>query len=122
MGTPRTILVVDDDKLARVVVTDALSAAGYRVVEASDGKEALDAIDAQPLDLVVLDLLMPNLSGMDVLAHVRERHPRLRVLVLSSLDEPSLIEEAKRNGATEFLAKPFHPLEVLSGVQKLLEA
>ncbi len=120
MANPPLILIVDDDRFVRAQVRDSLADEHLEIAEAVDGQKALESISARRPDLVVLDLLMPNMSGMEALIEIRKRHPDIPVLVLSSLDAPSMIEEARSHGATDFIGKPFHPLEVVAAVRNLI--
>jgi DNA-binding response OmpR family regulator len=114
-----SILVVDDDTLIRELVKDSLAPEGYSFIEASDGRQALIAFDRDRPDMVILDLLMPEQSGVETLTEIRRRSPSMGVIVLSSMDTPTLIEEALRAGASKFIAKPFHPIEMLDAVRQL---
>lgn len=116
----RTVLIVDDDALVRTSLRDALEPSGYRLLEAVDGEQALRIIEQEQPALVLLDLLMPRVSGLEVLVQARLRSPGSRVVVLSSMSEPGVVEQALRSGACAFIAKPFHPLEILSSVEAAL--
>lgn len=120
--TGRIILVVDDDKFMRVAVCDSLKDDGYELVEAEHGDAALAQLDRISPDLVILDLFMPQKSGLETLGEIRKRDPELPVLILSSLDTTATIEEAIRLGATDFISKPFHPMEISLAVRKVVRA
>lgn len=100
----RRILVVDDDETIRRLVSLILNRAGYAVVLAADGREALQQIEAARPDLVVLDLMMPVLDGWGVLAHLRRMSDPPPVVILSAAGDR---RRALREGATECLSKPF---------------
>jgi two-component system sensor histidine kinase RpfC len=104
-----TCLVVDDNRSSRDMLGHLLRRAGHRVVFASSGEEGLRAMDGihQP-DLVFLDMHMPDISGLDVLAGYRRRHPRQRtpIVMLSADSDPEAIEQALAQGATAYLTKP----------------
>ncbi len=117
-----TILVVDDDKFVRIEVRDSLAEGAYRILEAADGDQALATAANEPVSVVVLDLLMPNRSGMDTLSELRRLHPKTKVLVLTSLMTPSVEAEARGLGAAKVMAKPFHPLEMMEAVRELVGA
>lgn len=114
------ILLVDDDTLVRQCLRDVLSPLGHRLLEARDGAEALELISQTPPDLVLLDLLMPNKSGMDVLREVRRRWAQLPVVVISSMEAQGLVAEALMAGARGFIPKPFRNQEVSRAVGKVL--
>ena len=120
MPDPARILIVDDDRFVREILKDLLRPTGDQLDEAADGQKALEKVRAAPPDLVLLDLFMPNVSGMQALREIREAAPNARVVVISSMDAPALIDEAKASGASDFLVKPFHPLEVQGAVNRAL--
>jgi DNA-binding response OmpR family regulator len=118
-----SILVTDDQSTIRFMVRTALESDGYMVREACNGKEALDAIKAEPPDLMVLDMNMPVLDGMAVLEHLKsvaaERAPR--VIVLTAYGSIPAAVKATRLGAAEFLEKPVTPAELRRTVRSVLE-
>lgn len=118
------VLVVDDDRLQRVLARDSLEAAGYRVAEACDGAEALDAFGAQRPDLVLLDLHMPVLDGLDCCRELRRRHPNdpTPILMLTSSDDQESIDAAYEAGATDFVGKPLNPSLLGHRVRYLLRS
>jgi two-component system, chemotaxis family, chemotaxis protein CheY len=118
----RTILIVDDNRLARALLRDALSPGGYEVIEASDGNEAVSRFKSARPDLVMIDLMMPAKSGIQAMAEMRAIDPNSRVLVVSSLDADSLRKSALETGAVGYVVKPFHPLEIADAVERALEA
>jgi len=107
----RSVLVVDDEPNVRSLVRDVLELNGYQVREASSGGEALTAVDSQPPDCVVMDVMMPGLSGIDVLAELRSRPvlDALPVLLLSAADDDHSTWAGWRAGANCYLTKPFDP-------------
>jgi two-component system, chemotaxis family, chemotaxis protein CheY len=119
-NTVATILIVDDDAFVRTVLRDVLEGQGHALLEAGDGREALDVLGERSPQLVLLDLFMPRLSGMEALALMRERWPSARVLVISSLESERLVAEALEAGAAGYITKPFHPMEITSAVDRAL--
>lgn len=119
---PPTVLIVDDDLFVRRLLEDALSEGGLalRVFEAADGEEGLSVATRERPDVVLLDLFMPRRSGLELLALLREAVPETRVVVISSMDAEPVIEQAMQAGAAGFIAKPFHPLEIVSAVREAL--
>src|SRR4051794_41058640 len=97
---PVRILIVDDDRFVREMLKDMLGPEGHQLDEASDGAQALAKVQTGAFDLVLLDLFMPNMSGMEALGKLRELAPDSKVVVISSLDAPSLVAQAKAAGAT----------------------
>lgn len=116
------VLIVDDDRLLRTMVKDALSDVPCTVREADSGDAALDAITEREPAVVVLDLVMPGKSGLEVLKSLKDKGLKTRILVLSSLDTEALVQQAMADGAHGYLAKPIHPLDVQNVVRAALEA
>ncbi len=103
-----SVLVVDDNPVTRVLCSRVLTRDGYRVLLAEDGIEALRLIKEEPVDLVLLDVMMPGLSGFDVLEAVRKLYPpdRLQVLMVTAKDQSEDIVRAFRLGADDYITKP----------------
>ncbi|MGE5246999.1 MAG: sigma-54-dependent transcriptional regulator [Verrucomicrobiota bacterium] len=118
---PGRILFIDDDAAGREVALFNLRKAGYSVTPASDGREGLDAFAAEPFDLVITDLKMPEASGMEVLRKVRDAAPDVPVLVITAFGNVETAVEAMREGAYDFIGKPFHRDQLLLSVGKALE-
>jgi CheY-like chemotaxis protein len=117
-----TILICDDEVPLRRLVAATLDGLGHTLLEADDGGRALDEIRARRPDLVVLDVMMPSYSGLEVLAEMRA-DPALaetKVVVLTARAQLSDREAALAAGADLFIAKPFHPHELADAVQRLL--
>lgn len=115
------VLIVDDDRLLRAMLKDALADVPCTVREADSGDAALAAITEKAPAVLLLDLVMPGRSGLDLLKVITERQLSTRVVVISSLDTESLVQLARRDGAHGFLSKPFHPLDVQNVVRAALE-
>jgi len=115
------ILIVDDDAFVRTLLRDMLAAQGHSLLEAENGQQALD-LDGPPPRVILLDLLMPQMSGMEALALIRDRWPATPVLVISSMDSDRLVQEALDAGASGYITKPFHPMEIASAVERALAA
>lgn len=117
-----TILIVDDDAFARTHLRDILEAEQrYQVLEAADGDEALELLGSEQPKVMLLDLLMPRRSGLEVLDEARQRSPETRVLVISSMDVDGMVTRAMDSGARDFISKPFHPVEIADAVRRALE-
>lgn len=114
------VLIVDDDQLIRTMVRDALIDVPCEIREADSGDSALHAIAERNPAVVLLDLVMPGKSGLEVLSSLKGT--RTRVLVLSALDTEALVQQAMASGAHGYLSKPIHPLDVQSLVRGALEA
>jgi two-component system OmpR family response regulator len=113
------ILVVDDDSHIREVVRFALEKAGHHVAEATDGRRALAAFEARPFDAVVLDIVMPELDGIEVCRKLRATS-RVPILFLSSRDDEVDRILGLELGADDYVTKPFSPRELVARVKALL--
>ena len=116
-----TVLVVDDEPAIRAFVREALQQAGHRVLEATDGASALRLAEAGRPDLALLDIALPQVSGIDVCRRLRERAATARtpVLFLTGLPDQGAVE-AVAAGAQGYLAKPFSPDQLISQVDDAL--
>ena len=117
------IMVADDDQDIRDLVVFKLTQAGYDVVAVGDGVAALAAIEADPPWLAILDVMMPGLSGIDVLRRVRanEATKDLDVILLTARSRDSDVDAGFVTGASDYVIKPFSPRELLHRVNVLLE-
>jgi len=114
------ILVVEDDPKVRQALLRALGLEGYEVGEASDGLAALEQLERAPADAVVLDMMMPNLNGLDVCRRVRERGDRTPILMLTARHETSDRVAGLDAGADDYLVKPFDVAELFARLRALL--
>lgn len=119
---PKTILIVDDASILRVLLRLVLTRAGYDVVEARDGREALDRLHDCQVDLLLCDINMPNMDGFSLLKALRgsSRHARTPVVMLTSESGAGMKSLGRALGAQAWVVKPFHPDQVLSLVARLL--
>lgn len=110
--SPAWVLVVDDDPVNRAMLTRFLEQDGYRVDTAGDGREALERLQTEPFDLVLLDVVMPNMDGYEVLTQLQQdevlRH--LPVVMITSLDDVESAVRCIETGAEDYLTKPFDPV------------
>jgi two-component system OmpR family response regulator len=119
MAPVRTILLVDDDKNLREVARYALSQAGFRVEEAANGRDALAAARAHPPDLVVLDVRMPEMDGLETCRELRKTS-RVPIVFLSSADEEIDRVLGLELGGDDYLGKPFSPRELVARAKAVL--
>lgn len=120
---PVTVLVVDDSLMVRRQVSTALSAAGFAIIEATDGVDALAQLEAHPhAALVVCDVNMPRMNGIELLEAARPRHPALPFLMLTTEGQPEMIQSAKALGARGWMVKPFKPDLLVAAARKLAAA
>jgi DNA-binding NtrC family response regulator len=116
------ILIVDDEKLIRWSLRKNLVAAGYEALEAPDGQQALEMLEDEGADLMLLDIRMPRKSGLEVLAHMMEHHPEIPVVLMTAFSSVEGAVDAMKRGAFDYLMKPFNHDEVLLVVRKALQA
>lgn len=103
----RRMLIVEDEQDICQCLADFFTAKGFSVTSAFSGEEALDQLNAESVDVILLDILLPGISGMEVLRHAKVKHPRAIVVMVTSLDQLDLRQEAHRCGATAYVTKPF---------------
>jgi DNA-binding NtrC family response regulator len=115
------ILIVDDSASTLEVLKRNLTTTGYQVFTASGVSEAIEILEQTRLDLVITDLKMPNVSGMDLVRHIRENFRDTEVMMITGYPSIEGAVEAVKTGAEEFLAKPFTDTELLSAVQRVLD-
>ncbi len=116
-----SVLVVDDLEFMRTAIRDILRSAGFsRIHEAVNGRDALLKFEQIDPDIVLLDIVMPEMDGISVLSQLMRRHPGAKVIMCSALGEQEMIVRAIQLGALDFVVKPFKPERVTSAVQKVL--
>lgn len=115
----RRVLVVDDEAQIREVVARYLEAAGFAVTEAEDGPSALRLIETQPIDLIVLDLLLPGMDGREVCRRVRARSA-VPIIMLTAMSDEADTLRGFGLGADDYITKPFSPREVVVRVQAVM--
>ena len=116
---PATVLVVEDNRWGRKIISDTLRKDGYEVVEAADGAEAKELLEDRSFDLIISDVVMPNLDGLKLLDHIRRISPRTPVILMSGY----LFNESGKNSLldkAEFLQKPFDFSVLLSMARRLI--
>jgi two-component system cell cycle response regulator len=119
--TPARVLVADDDRLVRAIFADALRAVGHHVALAANGVEALERLEAEPFDLLLTDLLMPEMDGLELLERAKQRFPALDVIVLTGVSTAEPAVQALRGGAFHYLVKPLDPEALQLEVHRCLE-
>jgi two-component system chemotaxis response regulator CheY len=115
-----TVLVVDDAEFLRVRISKMLIAEGYQVIEAENGVVAVEKYKAERPDVVLMDITMPEMDGLTALKNIKAIDPQARVVMLTALGQESVVLEAVKSGARDFVVKPFNQERVLSALQKLL--
>jgi len=117
----KKILVVDDAAFMRMMIKDNLSKNGFsNITEAADGQQAFDIYQAQKPDLVIMDITMPNVDGIQALKMIKNFDGNAKVIMCSAMGQESMVVDAIRSGALDFIVKPFKPDRILQTVSKIL--
>jgi two-component system chemotaxis response regulator CheY len=116
-----TILIADDAAFMRMRCGKMLEQNGFNVIEAENGREAVEKYAAQKPDGVLLDITMPELDGLSALKEIRKLDPNARVAMVTAIGQQQVVMEALQSGARDFVVKPFQPERVLAAVQKMLK-
>ncbi|MDR7401546.1 MAG: response regulator [Armatimonadota bacterium] len=114
------ILVIDDEAPIRDLCARVLTRAGYQVTSAGSGEEGLARLGEEPVDLIVTDIRMPGLSGLDVLERAKAAFPGVRVILITGFGTPQTLARAEQAGADRILTKPFNPAELVAAVREIL--
>ena len=117
----KNILICDDAAFMRMMIKDILTKNGYNVVgEAENGVKAIEAYQEFSPDLVLLDITMPEMDGIDALKGIREKDPNACVIMCSAMGQQAMVIEAIQSGAKDFIVKPFQAERVLEAVKKVI--
>lgn len=115
------ILLVDDAAFMRMMIKDTLSKNGYTdLYEAADGAQAVERYDELHPDLVIMDITMPNMDGLEALKAIRGKDPSATVVMCSAMGQESMVIEAIKSGAKDFIVKPFKPDRILKTVSSIV--
>jgi len=120
-ATRENILIVDDEKTVRRSLNKALSMNGYSCEEASSADEAMAALSRRPVDLIILDVMMPGTSGKELLPHLKKTYPDTAVVMATAVVEPDTIVNCMKNGAHDYITKPFDVDQLLANIQSVLD-
>jgi two-component system, chemotaxis family, chemotaxis protein CheY len=112
------ILIVDDSKFMRGVLKDIVSSEDHESIEAENGKIALEKFEQEKPDLVLLDVIMPEVDGIDVLKKIGKK---AKVIVISAVGQEKMLEDAKDLGALDYIVKPFDNNKVLEVINKVIK-
>ena len=121
MARAATVLIVDDDSSMRQTMEAIVRSAGMRPLAVASGEEALRAVESNPVDVMLLDVQMPGIGGLEVLRQIRERHTDIGVIMISVIKEVPVAVEAMRLGALDYVTKDFSPPELNTRVAKTLD-
>ena len=114
------IMVVDDASFIRMKCSKMLTSNGYEVIEASTGAEAVENYKTSRPDAVLLDITMPDMDGLQALKEIKKIDPDARIAMVTAMGQQSIVMEALKSGAKDFVVKPFDPERVLAAVEKLM--
>jgi DNA-binding response OmpR family regulator len=114
------VLYVDDEESLRMLVRSELSPHGYEVDIAEDGDVALNMLEQKTYDLVLLDIRMPRMDGIEVLNQMKIRNIRPRIIMLTGVDDLSVAVQSVKLGATDFITKPYDLEQLLSSIKRVL--
>ena len=115
------ILIVDDAAFMRMMVKDTLSKNGYTdLYEAADGLQAVEVYNEVKPDLVIMDITMPNMDGLDALRAIMGQNPGAKVVMCSAMGQEVMVIDAIKSGAKDFIVKPFKPERIIKTVEQLL--
>ena len=117
----KKILLVDDAAFMRMMIKDALTKNGYtNILEAADGEIACATYSAEKPDLVIMDITMPNKTGIEALRDINAADPGAKIVMCSAMGQEAMVVDAIKLGALDFIVKPFKPDRILQTVQKVL--
>jgi two-component system, chemotaxis family, chemotaxis protein CheY len=120
-GTNMTrVLIVDDAAFMRMMIKDILEKNGYDVVaEANNGIKAVEMYKREKPDVVTMDITMPDMDGIEAVKAIREFDPKAKIIMCSAMGQQSMVMDAIRAGAKDFVVKPFQPDRVLEAISKI---
>ncbi len=120
MAQASSILVVDDEDALRNVLSSELESEGYTIATAGDGDEAINVLQQQTFDLVLLDIKMPRVDGFEVLRFIKDRFPKTKVIMLTGFADLKNAIESKKLGAEDFVSKPYDLVDLLTTIERVL--
>ena len=115
------IMIVDDAAFMRMMIKNTLTKNGYTdIVEAQDGAEAVAKFDEEKPDMVFMDITMPNMDGLQALKKIKEGHADARIVMCTAMGQQSMVVEAIKYGAKDFIVKPFNADRIVEAVNSIL--
>ncbi|HAG50039.1 MAG TPA: Fis family transcriptional regulator, partial [Deltaproteobacteria bacterium] len=115
------ILIIDDEPLMRISITDALVAEGYQVLGVESGREGIDFISKDNYDIIITDLKLPEVDGIEILKTALKQSPKAKVIMITAYGSVDTAVEAMKQGAYDYITKPFSMDELLIVVRHLIE-
>ena len=117
----KKIMIVDDAAFMRMMIKNSLTGNGYtNIIEAADGQIAFETFKTEKPDLVIMDITMPNMDGIQSLQAIKAHDPNAMVVMCSAMGQEAMVVDAIRFGALDFIVKPFKPDRILKTVKKIL--
>ncbi len=117
-----TVLIVDDAMFMRRMLADILEKGGYNIAgEAASGKEAVEKFIELKPNLVTMDIIMPDMSGIEAVKEIKKHDTKAKVLIVSAMGQQALVMEAIQAGALDYVVKPFQPSRVLEAIERILK-
>ena len=121
MSDPKKIVLAEDNSIFLLLLKFRLEKEGYKILTAVDGKEAIELIEEHSPELILTDVMMPFISGLEVISHVRNKlNMQTPIIVFSSAGQEEIVLKAFDLGATDFMSKPLSPNELVIRVKRLL--
>lgn len=116
------IIVVDDDLIMLQAIKNMLQKNGYQVFATTDAQDAIDTMQEEKFDLIISDIMMPYVSGIELLSSIKKSHAQVPIIIISALDQEEVILTAFQEGASDFIKKPINLSELLLRVKRALPA
>ncbi|RFT92463.1 response regulator [Paenibacillus jamilae] len=116
----KKVLIVDDQNGIRILLMEVFGSEGYETFQAANGKIALEIVEKEPPDLVLLDMKIPGMEGLEILKHLKSMNPDIKVIMMTAYGELDMIKEATELGALMHFTKPFDIDEMRIAVNKQL--
>jgi len=114
------ILIIEDNPMVTRSLEFKLKKDGYEVVVAEDGRKAIKVLDEETFDLILTDLMLPFVTGTQIIEHIKNKYPKIPVIVLSTSTQEDIITDAFKMGVDDFITKPFSPSELSLRVKRTL--
>ena len=115
------LLIVDDEDGLRSIMKDELTNRGYDVTDAEGGQAALDKLKSESFDVIILDVRMPDIDGLDVLRQLRQTNTTSRVIMLTGVDELKIAKDSLALGADDFMTKPFQFQNLIACIDRVMK-
>lgn len=113
-----TLLIVDDEAMIRNLLEKILSKEGYKILTAKDGLEALEVMESSKVDIVISDMKMPRMNGLELLKRIKKERPDIGVVIMTGYGDTYTVKDALLLGADEYITKPFKSYEMLMIVER----